>query len=136
MGRPHLAALKEILSQKLRRPASLAQVIAWAAETTRERFDPVKRAERSQAISSRKLPPPKSGRQPVRASVKHPIVLRDGMQCTHVSEDGRRCEQKRWLQLHHTIEVRKDGLNSVENLRTFCQGHHQMLHSRGGSHSS
>jgi hypothetical protein len=100
----NLATLQEILSQKLGKPANLAQVIAWAVEVTRTKFDPVKRAERSRNISSRKSEvAPKPGRQPVRASTKHPVVLRDGARCVFVSADGRRCEQKRWLQLHHVV---------------------------------
>lgn len=128
----NLTALKEILSQKIGKPATLAQVVAWAAETTREKFDPIQRAKRSRKISSGNAAMPRPGRQPVRASVKHPIVLRDGMQCTYVSKDGRRCDQKRWLQLHHKVEVMNGGLNSVENLHTLCRAHHQLVHSSGG----
>jgi len=70
----NLAALKEILSQKLGKAATLTQVVAWAAEVTRTKFDPVKRAERSRKSSSRKSDAaPKPGRQPVRASIKHPV---------------------------------------------------------------
>jgi HNH endonuclease len=133
----NLAALKEILSQKLGKAATLTEVIAWAAEVTRTKFDPVKRAGRSRKISSRKsqvMPTP--GRKPVRASVKHPVVLRDDMRCTHVSEDGRRCEQKRWLQLHHQIEVRHGGRNTVENLRLLCFAHHALIHSEAGPRTS
>ena len=133
----NLVALKEILSQKHGKPATLAEVVAWAAEVTRTKFDPVKRAERSRAVSSRKseVPTKQPGRQPVRAAVKHPVVLRDTMQCTHVSSDGRRCEQKRWLQLHHVVEVRKGGLNTVDNLQVLCRAHHDLVHSKSGSRS-
>jgi len=129
----NLAALKEILSQKLKKPATLAQVIAWAAEVTRTKFDPMKKAERSLAISSRKLAlTPKPGRHPIPAAVEHSVVRRDEMRCTHVSADGRRCEQKRWLQLHHVIEVSNGGLNTVDNLRVLCSAHHDLVHSKPG----
>lgn len=61
----NLEALKDILSQKLGKAASLGEVVAWALKVTRDKFDPVCKAERSQvlaearkidgAISSRKL---------------------------------------------------------------------------------
>jgi len=132
----NLTALKEILSQKLGKPATLADVVAWAAEVTRTKFDPVKKAERSRAISSRKSePPPKPGRRAIRAKVNHTVVLRDDMHCTHVSADGRRCEQKRWLHKHHDIEVAKGGLNTVENVRLLCRAHHDLIHSKSTGHS-
>jgi hypothetical protein len=148
----NLEMLREILSQKRGKAATLADVIAWAAETTREKFDPVRKAKRSQRISSNvensqpegktdqptgysgpsKHPTGQAERQPIPAAVKHPVVLRDGMQCTHVSSDGRRCEQKRWLQLHHQVAVKNGGLNTAQNLQTLCQAHHQFVHSREG----
>lgn len=136
----NLAALKEILSQKLGKHATLAQVVAWAAEVTRTKFDPLKRAERARKISSRKSAPapasaPKLGRQPICASAKHSVVLRDGMQCTHVGADGRRCEQRQWLQVHHIVEVSKGGLNVVDNLRMLCWAHHDLVHSKLGPRS-
>jgi hypothetical protein len=150
----NLEMLREILSQKCGKAATLAEVIAWAAETTREKFDPVRKAQRSRRISSgnagnskpqRQTDQPKghsvllehqtvqAGRQPIPASVKHPVALRDGMQCAHVSSDGRRCEQKRWLQLHHQVAVKNGGLNTIQNLQTLCQMHHRFVHSREGA---
>ena len=122
----NLKALKDLLSQKLQRPATLAEVVAWAAEVCREKWDPVKRAERSRSVSSGK---PKLGRHPIPAGVRHPVTVRDQGQCTYVGPDGRRCAQKRWLALHHVIEVAQGGLNTVENLRTLCHAHHARIHS-------
>ena len=48
----NLTALKDLLSQKTKRPATLAEVVAWAAEVCRDKFDPVRQAERSRSISS------------------------------------------------------------------------------------
>ena len=47
-----LTVLKDLLSQKLRRPASLEDVIAWAVKETREKFDPEKKAARAKPISA------------------------------------------------------------------------------------
>lgn len=127
----NLTALKDILSQKLGKPATLAEVVAWAAEVARDKFDPIRQAKRSKAISSRKsAPAPKRGRHRVKAAVNHSVVLRDTMQCTYISADGRRCEQKRWLHRHHEVEVSKGGLNTVDNLRMLCRAHHDLIHSQ------
>jgi 5-methylcytosine-specific restriction endonuclease McrA len=152
-GDGHRFLLREILSQKRGKAATLAEVIAWAAETTREKFDPVRKAKRSRRVSSGNAGNSKTecqtdqrtdhsgaperhrvqaGRQPVPAAVKRPVILRDGMQCAHVSSDGRRCEQKRWLQIHHQVAVKNGGLNTIQNLQTLCQRHHQFVHSREG----
>ena len=47
-----LKVLQDILSAKRKHPATLADVVAWALKTTREKHDPIKKAERS--ISSGK----------------------------------------------------------------------------------
>ena len=127
----NLTVLKDILSQKLGKAASLAEVVAWAAEVTREKFDPLKKAERSRAISLRKSIP-KPGRQPIQAAVHHAIVRRDQMQCTYISPDGRRCEMRRWLKRHHVKEISKGGRNTVPNLRLLCSAHHHLIHGRPG----
>ncbi len=123
----NLRALQDLLSQKLGKAATVADVIAWAAKVTRQKFDPVKRAERSRSVSLGKSP--KMGRHPIPLSVKHPVVKRDDWRCTYVSEDGRRCEEKRWLALHHVREVARGGLNTVDNLRILCRSHHKLVHA-------
>ncbi len=125
----NLKALTDLLSQKRKKSVALAEVIAWMAEEMTEKHDPLKKAARGKTISSRN--PPKSGRHPVPTSVVHPVQLRDGNQCTFVGPFGVRCEQKRWLHLHHVKEVAKGGLNSLDNLRILCQAHHRLTHAQG-----
>jgi hypothetical protein len=130
----NLDALKDILSQKLRRAASLKDVIAWAAQVTREKFDPEKKAERSaKRISSRKPPRPQSGRHPIPASVKHEVVQRQGRRCTFIGPEGRRCEQRRWLHFHHLIPVARGGLNTPSNLELRGSAHHALAHQASPS---
>jgi polyhydroxyalkanoate synthesis regulator phasin len=119
-----LSQLKEILSQKLRRPASLSDVIAWMAKECRKRFDPTQQ----KTISSGNKKPLRPGRHAVRITTKREVFQRENMQCTYVSSDGRRCQQKRWLHLHHELPVARGGLNTADNLRLLCQAHHQMKH--------
>jgi len=122
----NLTALKDLLSQKLRRPATLADVVAWMARDCRERLDPEKRAQRR--ISSGKASTPKPGRHAVPAAVTHEVVLKQGWQCAYVGADGRRCEQKRWLHKHHVQEVAGGGLNTPTNLQLLCSAHHRLAH--------
>ena len=123
----NLKALTDILSQKLKRPAKLAEVIAWMSEEMREKHDPLRKAERARKVSSGN--PPKPGRQPLQASVVHPVQVRDENQCSFVGLTGVRCEQKRWLEFHHIKEVSKGGLNTVDNLKLLCHAHHRLTHS-------
>ena len=125
----NLEILKDLLSQKLRRSASLADVIAWAAKETREKHDPEKKAERSATkVSLRKFPSPRPGRHPIPAKVKHEVVLRDGNRCSFRLPEGKPCGQKRWTELHHLIPVSRGGLNEAHNLKFLCSAHHRATH--------
>ncbi len=154
----NLTMLKDLLSSKLRRPATLAEVIAWAVQETRERHDPEAKAKRARRVSPGK--PEKqnllganpainavttagvieaaprqreSNRLPIPAAIRHAVVQRQGAQCSFVSQDYRRCEQKRWLDLHHRLAVAHGGMNQIENLVFLCHRHHRALH--GANHS-
>lgn len=118
--------LKDILSQKLGRAASLEEVIAWAVSECRKKHDPEEKAERSKVSSGNSEM--KAGRHPIPASVKHEVVRRQGYQCCYRGPDGRRCEQKRWLHYDHIEEVSHGGLNKADNLRILCSAHHRLMH--------
>ena len=124
-----IKALQDVLSQKLGKAASLQEVVKWMAKECREKFDPIKKAERakSKKVSSGNAKP-LPGRRPRPAVVNHEVVLRDENRCTFVSSEGKRCSQKRWLQSHHVIEVSRGGLNEAGNLQLLCSGHHRMKH--------
>ena len=124
-----LTILKDLLSQKLKRSASLRDVIAWAVKETRERFDPEKKAARARSVSVGNSPAPKAGRQPVPASSRHQVVRREGARCSFVSPDNRRCEQRRWIDLHHRKQVAHGGGNGPENLTFLCSQHHRQEHA-------
>jgi hypothetical protein len=158
----NLTVLKDLLSQKLRRPANLADVIAWAARETREKHDPEKKAQRSRKISAgnssattqREIksgladsktqatsrppmptPPawvtarPGPKRKPIPAAHRHAVVAREGARCSYTSPDKRRCEQRRWLDIHHITPVSKGGNNEIGNLTWLCHAHHKLRHS-------
>ncbi len=59
--------------------------------------------------------------------LKHQINLRDRGQCTQ-TKNGERCQNKRWLDVHHQIPLSKGGTNELKNLTTLCWAHHRMQH--------
>ena len=69
-----------------------------------------------------------SKRTPLTADQRHTVNLVDGAQCTHVGSDGKRCPEKRWLQVHHIVPVSQGGSNDPENLTTLCWHHHDLVH--------
>jgi len=61
----------------------------------------------------------------VPAAVKRAVWERDGGQCTFVSESGRRCEERAWLEYDHAEPVARGGEATVENVRLLCRAHNQ-----------
>jgi hypothetical protein len=146
-----LAKLKraqEILSQKRKTNVDAAAVLESLLDEFIERHDPLEKAKRHEDRS--KMPTAlvrkpvarlvgktdtvkniqTSGqvRLPILAKAKHDVMLRDQARCTYVHANGSRCENTRWLDIHHVKLVSAGGSNSVENLRTLCSAHHRILH--------
>ena len=59
------------------------------------------------------------------AAVKRAVAERDREQCSFVSDAGRRCEERRFLEYDHEIPVACGGEATVENLRLRCRAHNQ-----------
>jgi hypothetical protein len=57
--------------------------------------------------------------------VKRTVWERDGGRCTFVSESGRRCEERAWLEYDHAEPVARGGQATAENLRLLCRAHNQ-----------
>jgi 5-methylcytosine-specific restriction endonuclease McrA len=145
-----LTILKDLLSQKLRRAATLGDVVAWAVKETREKFDPARKALRARKLSSGNAPEvrdssakalasasanpstkPLPKRVPIPAAVRHEVVRAQGVQCSFTSTDNRRCDQRRWLDLHHRTPVALGGGNHAQNLMFLCSQHHRAVHFTG-----
>ncbi|MCA9330014.1 HNH endonuclease, partial [Candidatus Saccharibacteria bacterium] len=58
---------------------------------------------------------------------KNTVYIRDGGQCTYVSNSGTRCTCTKALQYDHTIPVAKGGSSSASNIRLMCQAHNLLL---------
>ena len=90
-------------------------------EVTKERFG-VGRKPRSTAeeaeereVVSRHIPD----------AIKREVYVRDGGQCTFVSTEGRRCEEKGGLEFEHPDGYARTGRHSVEGLKLYCRAHNQ-----------
>jgi hypothetical protein len=61
----------------------------------------------------------------VSADVERKVRERDAHACAFVGTDGRRCGERKFLQLHHLKPWITGSLPSVENLSLRCQAHNQ-----------
>jgi 5-methylcytosine-specific restriction endonuclease McrA len=59
------------------------------------------------------------------SDVKRAVWKRDGAQCTFVSDDGRRCQERRGLQFDHVLEVARGGEATTEGIQLRCWAHNQ-----------
>jgi 5-methylcytosine-specific restriction endonuclease McrA len=59
-------------------------------------------------------------------AVRRRVFERDGLGCTYVSPDGRRCEARAFLELDHADPRALGGSNEAENLRVRCRAHNQL----------
>ena len=54
------------------------------------------------------------------------VFERDGLGCTYVSPDGRRCEARAFLELDHAEPAAIGGGDEAHNLRVRCRAHNQL----------
>jgi hypothetical protein len=59
----------------------------------------------------------------VAAAVAREVYVRDQGRCTFCADDGRRCGERRLLQLDHVVPHAQGGEATVANLRLRCRGH-------------
>lgn len=128
-----LERVKDLVSQKTRRPSSLEDALKEVVAFYIEKQDPVKKAERSltkpkRLASRREHRATQRGRGPIPSKIKHQVVLRDQGQCTHQTPEGKRCDKKRWVEIHHRTPIANGGENTPDNLVTLCANHHKLQH--------
>jgi len=57
------------------------------------------------------------------AAVRRAVSARDARRCGFVSKDGRRCEERRFLEFHHVLPRAAGGLATVDNIQLRCRAH-------------
>ena len=86
----------------------------------------VARLERKRCAATdrpRKGAPSVPGSREVSAADRRAVWARDVGRCTFVDREGRRCEAREWLEIHHDEPFARGGPTCVENLRLMCRGH-------------
>ena len=98
----------------------LAQVFDRAltllvADLSRKKFAATERprGSRGQSDESRNVP----------ADVKRRAAARDERQCAFVAPNGRRCDERRFLEFHHVVPHAAGGPPTVENIQLRCRAH-------------
>jgi 5-methylcytosine-specific restriction endonuclease McrA len=142
----NLRRAQDVLAQARGRPVTLEETVAAMTDEFLHRRDPVERAKRQwvrKGLQSPKIEPValqagnEHQRTSVPAAVLHQVRLRDQGRCTRINAQGRRCNQSRWVEIHHKIPVSRGGPNTAENLTTLCSGCHDLTHlDLGGQRAS
>ena len=92
-------ALDALLDKTLKRRAAIT-------DTPRERARP-------RSAGSRHVP----------AQVRRAVWERDGGKCAFVGEDGRRCNETRFVELAHLEPWARGGAHTVDNVALRCRAH-------------
>jgi hypothetical protein len=71
------------------------------------------------------LPRPRGERDPIPLEVRRQVWERDGGRCTFVSADGRRCESRWQLELHHHGLAGNTG-STADDLTIHCKPHNNL----------
>lgn len=59
-------------------------------------------------------------------AVRREVYARDGDQCTYRSADGRRCEERGFIELDHDESRALGGSDDAHNVRLLCRTHNQL----------
>jgi hypothetical protein len=66
---------------------------------------------------------PKSRRRYVDAATRRGVTARDGMQCSFIAADGKRCESRAFLEFDHRTPAGCGGESQTQNVRILCRAH-------------
>jgi hypothetical protein len=126
--------VQDLESQRTSRPVSLEEALQAAVDTYLERKDPLIKAERilNKSVNSPVTCQVDSGvdlKKNIPSYIKNNVMRRDGGRCAHRDHQGRRCSNRRWLDVHHVKPRVNGGDHSLENLMTLCSAHHGMEHA-------
>lgn len=149
-----LRRIQDLVSQKRQKSVSLEEALEVMVNLYIEKQDPIEKAKRQKikgklrqdAINLRHdktkpcndivNPHPSdftnkkvNQRKPIPARVRHQLMMKYNGQCSYVNQEGKRCESKRFLDIHHIRPISHGGTDDLENLMLICSGHHRLLHS-------
>jgi 5-methylcytosine-specific restriction endonuclease McrA len=126
---------KELLSGKYPRGIDYNILIKKLAADWLERHDPVKRNERreqrkenknTKTTNKPKKTAEKENSRYIRPAKRDAVYNRDGGRCTYVGSNGKRCESRWDLEIHHDgTPFAMGGNHSIGNLRLLCASHNE-----------
>ncbi len=90
----------------------------------------VKREAEASPTATDESTEPAPFRRYIPRAVRRAVWIRDGGQCTHVSPDGRRCEERADLEYDHVEPVARGGTSTVDGLQLRCRPHNQYAAER------
>lgn len=134
-----LRRAQDVISQKKRRPVSLEEVIDVICADYLRREDPLEKAERQLAKGKlrdtvpqqpQRLSGPGRIRPPIPSATRHLLTLSSNSQCVYRLPNGKRCVERRFLEIHHVRPLSEGGGHDIENLQILCSAHHQHQHWR------
>jgi hypothetical protein len=64
------------------------------------------------------------------SAIKRAIVAKEGLRCSFVGIDGRRCECRAFLEYDHVEPVGRSGGHDEGNVRLLCRAHNQYAAER------
>ena len=99
----------------------LAEVLERALDALIARLEKQKFAATSRPGRQRSSADPRH----IPAHVKRTVWLRDGAQCTFVSDAGHRCPSRARLEYDHVDPVARGGEATVDGIRLRCRAHNQ-----------
>lgn len=130
-----LRRAQDLISQKERRSATLEEALDAILISYLQKQDPVEKAKRFEVKTKSKDPNNAAAsvlgthsRRYITAQTKHQVYLRDQGQCAHIDKENKRCESRRWLDIHHIIPISQKGTHATQNLITLCYNHHKQMH--------
>ena len=85
-----------------------------------------RRAQRKKKASVKRTRKPGSRPRAIGAAVRDRVVIRDGAQCSFISDDGVRCGCREGLEFDHIRPRGLGGANNASNLRLLCRAHNQL----------
>jgi hypothetical protein len=85
------------------------------ADLSRKKFGVTERPRRSrgQSAESRNVP----------ADVRRLVATPDQRRCAFIAPNGRRCDERRFLEFHHVIPYAAGGQPTAENIQLRCRAH-------------
>src|SRR4051812_24072284 len=124
-----LAQLQDLLRHQVP-DGDLAVVVERAVDllidqTLKQRF------AQTRAPKARRSAKPRAHSRYIPRAVVREVHQRDAGQCTFVSSDGKRCDERGFLELHHHDRpYARGGKATVENLRLVCRAHNALFAER------